>query len=92
MSGEPKDPRRISECKSCREKIRWATWATSGKAMPVDAEPVAEGTVFLFVRNETTLLCEKVTEEALAAQPTRNRYTSHFATCPNAKQHRKGET
>lgn len=84
---EAKDPKRISECGSCKAPIRWGKWLTSGKAMPVDAEPVPEGTVVLILRNGKELLIEKFYEPKHGTG--RNRYTSHFQSCPNAKQHRR---
>jgi hypothetical protein len=75
----------MSRCRSCQAEIVWAVTDT-GKRMPLDAEPVsaAHRPSGLFVLDEGG---EHPLAFTLAAgQPL---YRSHFATCPNADQHRK---
>lgn len=56
--------------------------------MPVDAKPVRDGNVIMMRSHNSDEL--KVVVLARDAEVIgRNRYTSHFATCPNAKAHRK---
>ena len=81
-----------SECRSCNGEVLWAVWA-SGKKMPVDAvadnRPAPKGgDLVLTLRGGQfgSLLVEKFYAPKHGAK--RNRYTSHFATCPNADQHR----
>jgi hypothetical protein len=69
-----------SKCRSCGAPLLWAQ-TTAGKNMPLDAAPTANGNIEL--RHG---LARYVTPDANATTP---RYTSHFATCPNAGQHRK---
>lgn len=55
-------------CRSCGAEIRWVKIAGSGKAMPVDLEPL----------KVVVLRSEDVGWEVVTG------YTSHFATCPDA--------
>lgn len=57
--------------------------------MPVDAEPTLDGNLELGVANAPTLGVVYLSLEQRDRPATRPRYTSHFATCPNAKKHRK---
>jgi hypothetical protein len=73
----------MAACKSCDADIIWATSARSGKPMPFDATPVTHDRgVFAIVKGAAS----KYTPED--AKLHRDRYTCHFATCPNADQHR----
>ncbi len=73
-------------CSSCKAKVIWCV-TVNGKKMPVDVEPVVNGNIVLRKRGDKTmaLYIGKNTQqregEAL--------YVSHFATCPNARHHRK---
>lgn len=73
----------MPSCRSCGAEI---VWALSGneKRMPVDAEPTAEGNVALVEVDGD--LHARVAAANLLEEP---RYTSHFATCPNADAHRR---
>jgi hypothetical protein len=68
----------VSACRSCNARIRWVK-TEGGKQMPVDAELVAGGNIEL--RNGLAVYVAPVAQV--------RRYVSHFATCPNAKQHRR---
>lgn len=68
-------------CRSCGAPIVWGTWATSGKPCPLDAAPTADGRL--------ALVAGKIHHHGGGAGP---RYTSHFATCEFADQHRKART
>lgn len=72
----------MSACRSCGAEVFWAV-TTSGKRMPVDAEPVqgTEGNVYIVEGDPPLAVVGTHTEG-----PT---YTSHFATCPQASQHRR---
>jgi len=63
----------VNKCKSCDAPIRWAKTA-EGRPHPLDAEPI--GSVGYLSDDG-----ERVT--------FRKGYRSHFATCPQAAQHRK---
>lgn len=70
-------------CRTCGTPIVWTVAASTGKRMPVDAEPVADGNLWLGGRNP-------IRAHVLQGAQLRNRrllpegkvYRSHFATCP----------
>lgn len=66
-----------SACRSCGASIVWAR-TDSGRLMPVDREPSAQGRLVL--RTEDGELHVRVAEEN--ARGVRHR--PHFATCPDA--------
>lgn len=83
-----------TKCRSCRADVLWVVWRESGKRMPVDAEPDMRpppkgGALVLTLSGGSfgTLFVEKY--DATKHGLTRNRYTSHFVTCPNAAEHRR---
>jgi hypothetical protein len=84
------EPGTATECRSCQALIVWAKSA-NGKSMPMDVEPDAEGQFFLF-RKEDCIDAVHQTERSTRAEGARQRgdkkYTCHFATCPNAAEHR----
>jgi hypothetical protein len=79
------DAPRPGECRTCKAPIYWAATAL-GKSAPFDAKPNPEGGWWLARKpgGQTVATVAPPHE-----QPARNRYTSHFATCPNAAQHRR---
>lgn len=72
----------MSACRSCNAEIVWATSATSGKPMPMDLKPDPKGQ-FVIVSGKA----RRATAEDDRLH--RERFTSHFATCPQADQHRR---
>jgi hypothetical protein len=91
---------KLSRCRSCGEPIIW-TITTNGKRMPVDAEPWPAARGF---RIDETVLDEaqmgfndddlRPGKDILAtftAEPADGErlYQSHFATCPQAAEHRR---
>jgi hypothetical protein len=59
-----------------------------GKRMPIDPMPVKDGNVAVFECPETgTDMC-RVLSDAERATWGNMLFKSHFATCPNANQHR----
>lgn len=70
----------MSECKACGEEMRWAKTA-AGKSIPLDPDPTSAGNIVL--------------EDGVAvvlpdpAKYDGEKYTSHFATCPDAKKFRR---
>lgn len=77
MNGDP-------TCKSCGAPIRWAQ-TVNGKAIPLDRHPVTGGNI---------VLSRKTGKELAYVMPDGDetaelRYVSHFATCPNAEEHRR---
>ncbi|MEM6988893.1 MAG: hypothetical protein AAF721_00305 [Myxococcota bacterium] len=81
----------MSVCKSCKAPITWAI-TDKGRSIPIDAKPVENGNLVL-VREDgpaemrgQKLLRARAPGLFDAGAP---RYVSHFATCPNSKEHRK---
>lgn len=82
----------MSKCRSCNAEIMWCV-TEQGKRMPIDANPSEQGNVVVFECAETgTDMCRVVSKDEMATWSADESplyvYTSHFATCPNAKQHR----
>jgi hypothetical protein len=82
----PSDPRNYgrSKCRSCEAAILWAV-TTKGSLMPVDADPHPDGTLVL-IDNHGELFVRHPSPMFDADKPL---HRSHFATCPDAKEHRK---
>lgn len=73
-------------CKSCLARILWAQ-SESGKAIPLDPEPTANGNLVLLDPLDPR-------EPPIASRVDRRPpgvplYVAHFVTCPQAAQHRK---
>jgi hypothetical protein len=81
----------MAACRSCEAEVRWVVVVASGKRMPLDPQPVADGNVVLLSGNETVRVLSKAEAERRAAQPggPGPLYKSHFATCPNGPAHRR---
>jgi hypothetical protein len=89
-------------CSSCNAPIVWAL-TERGKRMPVDAEPVEDGNVLLshrgwpgaapvaIVQGPLEIEQLRIQHERTPQQGPLRLFTSHFATCPDADQHRKGK-
>ena len=87
----------MSQCKSCGAEIVWQKMP-SGKSMPVDPGFFVVFPGLLRCASETVVTLDGVVvtgpgAEILSWDSPRLREhrgrRSHFATCPNAKQHRK---
>lgn len=74
-----------AKCRSCGAPILWVV-TTLGKRMPLDAEPHPDGNVSLVPAGAMVLPAELVEQGKKIGS---KRYRSHFATCPNAAQHRR---
>lgn len=86
MTGQLKDVRDGSTCRSCGAAVFWVL-SPNGKRMPVDKAPTPAGPYVLtysVIRNELQAKPFKP-----PGTPERNRFESHFKTCPNASQHSK---
>ena len=83
----------VSPCSKCEAPMIWCV-STNGKKMPLDADPDEDGTFLLvespdngdllavFHKRALEYMSQRELEEAL-------RYTSHFATCPDADRFRR---
>lgn len=86
-----------SKCRSCGELVLWVEWP-SGKKMPIDVTPETPESVNVegFKDSDYLVVDHRPSENKLLAHKFRRDehsgrrlYASHFATCPNAKEHRK---
>lgn len=75
----------VADCSSCSARIVWTVTA-KGKRMPVDAEPREDGTFVLRGQGDDHPPLALHKRESRGREPL---YVSHFATCPNADEHRK---
>lgn len=73
-------------CRSCGAPVIWAVTAATGSRMPVDAEPDEDGNLLLSLDNPPVA---QVVDPAQLVMDDGKRFTSHFATCPHADQHRR---
>ena len=71
------------QCKSCGAAIRWYR-TPAGKRMPVDAEPASDGNLVILAG-----VVQPIQADLFRGIPSGPRYISHFATCPNARKHRR---
>lgn len=87
---------RAAACSSCGRLIIWAV-TKNGKPMPVDARAVGNGNIELVPAGDpreppAALMLDKQGEREISPGVKHSpmlRYVSHFATCPNAAEHRK---
>jgi hypothetical protein len=84
VSGTTPDGFRLAQCGSCNGAVIWAS-TSNGKSMPVDAVPVEDGNVEV-LRAGGRVVATIHGQAPMIPVPLRK---SHFATCPNADQHRK---
>lgn len=80
-------------CRSCGAPIQWAE-TRKGRRIPLDPDPAEDGNVVIVKEVRVGALYRNVADvlsaAALAAlSPDRLRFKSHFATCPNARSHRR---
>jgi hypothetical protein len=74
----------MSACRSCGASITWVTAAKSGKSLPLDAVSSPTGNLVIVAG-----AVGKVRAADILDGPEVPRFTSHFATCPNANEWRK---
>lgn len=77
----------MSRCRTCRAQIVWVE-LPSGRRMPVDADPSPAGQIRLDGTFGVVLDTDQTIAARLAGEPL---FISHFATCPDAGQHRRGK-
>lgn len=78
-------------CRSCRAPIRWAV-TTAGRRMPLDLEPVPDGNVVIEGEKDgvpVVRVLHRDEQPALFEADQPERFTSHFASCPDADRHRR---
>lgn len=69
-------------CRTCKQRVRWAR-TERGNAIPLDPEPAANGSIRL--DDGVAFVVPEADRAAFAGEL----YLSHFATCPDAAQHRR---
>lgn len=72
----------LSNCKGCGKELRWAQTA-SGQWLPIDPEPVPDGSVMLMPHGRCRIV--PVEERKQCVVPL---HKTHFATCPVAEEMR----
>ncbi len=75
----------MAECRSCKAKIIFAK-TSNGNFIPLDAEPSQNGTMAVVGGLASYVPKDRIEEVTASGVKL---YESHFATCPNSKQHRK---
>ncbi len=75
-----------SRCRSCHAPIAWVKMAGTGKSNPLDPEPSPKGNI---VVSDLGAAAVGVSEADRLRAEGYSLYLSHFATCPNAKSHKK---
>jgi hypothetical protein len=92
MSLYPPQKPVTAKCRSCGAPILWVKMLKSGKLNPVDAEPVANGNVFILVEPDLSIdpsakpMAIVLDKESLAKMHEDGEllFCSHFATCKTA--------
>lgn len=74
-------------CSTCRSPIYWGT-TDNLKRIPIDPAPAKGGNIYV-VPGESVVVLKKGDAERVEAERGVILHKSHFATCPQAKQHRK---
>lgn len=75
-------------CRSCNAAIFYALSATNQHPMPIDSLPTGNGNLLVRQGKKSTQLYAKVVSKE-ERKTDEERYTSHFATCPQAAEWRK---
>lgn len=76
----------MNRCRSCNAPIRWER-TEQGKSIPLDVEPRDDGNVHIYDRVAYVLDVHGAAIAEHRANGDRL-YVSHFATCPDAAEHR----
>lgn len=72
----------MAACRTCEAPIVWVESQSTGKPMPMDLTPDPKG-AFVIIGGKA----RRATDEDKTLH--RPRFTSHFATCPDADQFRR---
>lgn len=78
----------MSACRSCGAPIEWARLRKTGRLIPLNPASDPSGNLARIGRREAgAMVVEYVKPGQVHRDPLR--FTSHFATCPDADEHRK---
>ena len=80
---EHDNPSPFGSCKSCGAVVRWAK-TVKGNNIPLDPTSTNDGNMILL-----NGIAYVVSANYKKEHPDESFYVTHFATCPNAKRHRK---
>ena len=86
------DLRPNGNCKSCGMPVRWAVMESKdGRATPLDPKPRPDGNlrVIGWHKRGNRLPTPIVTVSIVTEPVVPERYVTHFASCPNASEHRR---
>jgi hypothetical protein len=76
-------------CRSCGAEIVWAR-TVNGKTIPIDVDPVEDGNIELQDGAGAMPVAVYVKkDDGQLGLLASDRYVSHFATCPQAKEWRR---
>lgn len=83
----------MPSCSSCGAQVRWVR-TENGKSMPIDPAPRADGNLIMDHVEERVVRGERRSVWVVSYIPRddpspKQRFVSHFATCPDRAQHRK---
>jgi hypothetical protein len=81
----------MNRCRSCPAPVLWAKHKDTGKSNPLDLEPSPQGNCLVSMDDHSETVYEMLTGDDLdrAKAQCLALYISHFATCPNSRQHRR---
>jgi len=78
-----------AQCSSCNASIFWAVTATNQKRIPIDAKPDPNGRIRIEEKGPGHCVAHVEKSDAGTLFPGDERFTSHFATCPDAAKFRQ---
>ncbi len=85
----------MPECRTCGAPMEWAITAR-GKPIPLDPEPVENGNIektgeFALTRFGDEAPVVRYVDDEQPDLFEQDRFVTHFATCPDAREHRKDD-
>jgi len=81
--------RTTAHCSGCNAEIFWAITATNGKRIPIDAKPDPKGRIRIEEKGPGDCVAHVEKEVGATLFAEGDRFTSHFATCPDAAKFRQ---
>jgi hypothetical protein len=89
----------MARCQACARPVLWLPNSKTGRVAPVDVDPIDGGNVELCTREVDgmgagerayrVLTKRELGQGPSMFEPTPDRYTLHFATCPDAAHFRR---